>query len=213
MTFEELHQRSKEKKERGDCTVKAVAVVCGVIYDVAHKAMAEAGRPLRGRSDWEMPHNAIRSLGFELVEENFPGKTLVTLERDLQRYARGRKFYIEVRGHVVGFNGEQVVDWTKGRRHRVIKVYRVKPVEGTVTGRMVVKKSSAEEVDRPEPWLADQPRPRGAPKKGARIKLRLPENQEIELTVTDFMAAQFVAESDAGRARIVHIGDDWVMVQ
>lgn len=65
----------------------------------------------------------------------------------------------------------------------------------------------------PAPWLADQPRPRGAPKKGARIKLRLPENQEIELTVTDFMAAQFVAESDAGRARIVHIGDDWVMVQ
>lgn len=203
MTFEELHKRSKEKLERGDCTVKAVAVVCGVLYDVAHKAMAEAGRPLRGRSDWEMPHNAIRSLGFELVEEKFPGKTVVTLERDLQRYARGRKFYIEVRGHVVGFDGEKIVDWTQGRRHRVNKVYRVQPVEA-VESRVV--------IDRPTPWLADQPRPRGAPKKGARIKLRLPDNHEIELTVTDFMSSQFVAESDAGRARIVHIGDDWVVV-
>ena len=42
--FIELHLESQQLKERNDCTVKAIAVVTGVSYKEAHKAMADAGR-------------------------------------------------------------------------------------------------------------------------------------------------------------------------
>ena len=149
MKFEELQAKTVEHGERNDCAVKATVVLCGVSYAEAHAALENHGRKYRQRAKTFKSHrDAIKSLGFELVEEQFPGKTVVTLERDLKRYARGRKFLIEVRGHSLAFDGEEIVDWSQGRRHRITKVYRVKrvntPERGTVTGRLPISHKQSE---------------------------------------------------------------------
>lgn len=45
--FDAMHERSKRLNEENDCSVKAVAIVCGVTYDVAHEALEYAGRKHR----------------------------------------------------------------------------------------------------------------------------------------------------------------------
>ena len=61
-------------------------------------------------------------------------------------------------------------------------------------------------------WLNCTTSPRGAPKLGERIKLRTADEHEIELSVTEFLSSQFIAKSDAGRERVLHPADDWVLV-
>jgi hypothetical protein len=222
MNLEDLEKKRIEFNEHNDCSVKSVAVSCGVSYEKAHAALKEAGRRNRGRcyfNDHCKP--AIESLGFEVVEEKFPGKTLVTLEKDLRRYARGRKFFVKVREHFVGFDGEKFVDWAQGRRNRVKGVYRVKRV--VTDNRTLVDCEPAddwtpEELPRGEypidtgkvpNWLRNMPRPSGAPKKGTRVVQTLDNNETFEGDVVDFLASQFIIEMDGGRERIVAVGDDW----
>jgi len=215
MNFAELEKKRKEFNEHNDCGVKSVAISCGVSYEKAHAAMKEAGRKNR-RTSYFIDHckPAIESLGFEVIEETFPGKTVVTLERDLKRYARGRRFFVTVDRHFLAFNGEQFVDWAQGRRHRIKKVYRVKRVEQAVlkmvdrTAGEVFESLPILDIESAKPWLKDQPRPRGAPKKGETVVVHV-GNETFEGTVTEYLATQFVV--DAGRDRIVSVGDDWAV--
>ncbi len=212
MTLNELNDKSMEHNEHNDCGVKAVAVATGVSYEEAHAAMKNAGRKNR-RTSWVYDHvkPALHELGFEMVKEKFPGKTLVTLERNLKRYARGRKFFITVRGHFVAFDGEQIVDWAQGRRHHVKDVYRVKrfvsdekPVENT-------QRDLTNAEDTPT-WLRPLPRPKGAPKIGTRVKLTMIDNATVELTVVKYLSVMFIAMEDSGRERVVHVAEDWEAV-
>jgi hypothetical protein len=211
------------KGENNDCSVVALSIACGVDYQTAHDTLAALGRKEKRGVYMSVCHAAAKQLGFELVEEKFPGKTVVTLERDLKLYGGGRRYFIHVTGHFLAFDGSQVVDWAKGTRKRVSKVYRVKPIvsdekpiEHIQKPLTMVDHTQGENLmpveDFESNWLVDQPRPKGAPKKGTRIKLTLPDNNEIELTVICYLASQFIAESDAGRERIVHPGDDWEVV-
>lgn len=226
MKFAELKAVSKEYNEHNDCAVVAVAVSCDVSYEKAHAAVKEAGRKDRRRC-WFNDHcrPAIEALGFEIIEETFPGKTVVTLERDLKRYARGRRFFITVRSHFLAFDGEEIVDWTKGRRNRIAKVYRVKrvntPERGTVTERMTSNESNFEELervdrvedyealDKVESWMRDLPRPQGAPEKGARIVQTIATGETFGGEVVGYLASQFIIDTGNGE-RVIAIGDDWV---
>lgn len=218
MNFKELEAKRAEFKEHNDCSVKSVAVSCGVSYEKAHAALKEAGRKNRGTAYFtDHCKPAIESLGFEVIEETFPGKTVVTLERDLKRYARGRKFFVTVRKHFLAFNGEQFVDWAQGRRHRVKKVYRVKRVDQFAELERVDKIEDFEALDkidytqveaRINSWMREQPRPRGAPKKGTRVVQHIANNESFEGEVVGYLASQFVIDDGNGE-RVIAVGDDW----
>ena len=210
MVFDDLQKKSDEYNERNDCTVKACVILCGVTYEEAHAAMKAEGRRNRCRSpNWHAHIDAIKKLGFELIEEKFPGKTMVTLERDLKRYGGGRKYLIDVRGHVAAFDGKQIVDWTKGRRHRINGVYRVKPKSAQAN---VVTAHAGVQVNYDAAaWLRDMPRPQGAPKKGERVTQTIGCGETYTGEVVDYLSTQFIIRTESGD-RVVSVGDDWEKV-
>jgi len=227
MAYSEMRGKSFEG-ECNDCSVVALSVACDISYKIAHEALKKAGRKNRKGVYPPLLIKAAKFLGCSLVEEKFPGKTLITIERDIKRYGGGRRYIIFATGHFVGFNGNEIVDWSKGRRIRINAVYRVKPIEHTQEKLTMVDHTQGEVLSKRDGlipvtnntmvqpiagnWLRDMPRPKGAPKKGTRIKLKLPDDNEIELTVICYLSSQFIAESDAGRERIVHPGDEWEVV-
>lgn len=134
LTFKELQEISSAKGENKDCTVKALAVVCDIDYEMAHYALEEAGRKPRQGCRRSIQEQAVKSLNFtwEDVTSIFyreGAKTMVTMERALRQRARGQKFLVYVDAHVAGFDGEKIIDWAKGTRRRIQQVVMVKPCQ------------------------------------------------------------------------------------
>jgi hypothetical protein len=122
---------SSAHNEHRDCTVKALTVATGLPYAECHKALADAGRkPRKGAHIFQMK-DAAKALGFTM--ERYTGriqaKTVITAERDGTLHALGRVI-LSTSGHVVGMVDGNVIDWTKGRRHRIQGVYRVRRIDG-----------------------------------------------------------------------------------
>ena len=119
-----IEKASESFNEYSDCSVKAVAIVCGVSYGKAHKAMADQGRVNRKCAYEYQIHGAIRSFGKTLkITDRFTAKTLTSLDKQLP--SRGI-FLVGVRGHIVACRAGEVKDWTEGRRHRILSVYAIK---------------------------------------------------------------------------------------
>jgi hypothetical protein len=120
-----IQKASDRMREHSDCAVKAVAIVCGVPYKVAHQALKDQGRMNRKGTHSYMTHCAIRSLGKTTIpcNDRFKAKTINTLAKELP--SRG-VFLVSVKGHVLACRGGQILDWTEGRRHRILEIYRVK---------------------------------------------------------------------------------------
>jgi len=137
LSMSEIASASAAKNEYADCTVCAIAAATGVHYDEAHEAMRRQGRKnRRGSSVWAM-ERACRSLGFEMVKvANTFGATIRTAQR---RLPRGRKFILNVRGHVAGWDGRQLLDWADGRLHRIVDVYEVVSQDDTNNNKFFVK--------------------------------------------------------------------------
>lgn len=120
--YKELKQRSKQRGERADCTVCAVALLTNADYDEAHRAMHRAGRNYRHSASLSSILEALRSLG-AWVSPGIPppAKTVRTVERVLPP---GR-FLVVTSKHVLAAVDGEILDWTKGRLHRVIRLYEV----------------------------------------------------------------------------------------
>lgn len=122
-------------KDRNDCTVISVAIACRVDYETAHKVMARCGRKPGHGAGREVYLKAVSMLGrwayhvvdkYEAKEDReFTSRTVRTLERELYKKARGRRFMIRVYGHLLAFNGVNICDWTKGRHHHVKEIWEV----------------------------------------------------------------------------------------
>jgi hypothetical protein len=110
--------------ERADCAVRAVAVATGEDYGRTLMYFAACGRKPRSRTRWPVIHAAAKRLGYKLVDWPVDSRTVRTVVKELPE--RGG-FIISVSGHVAGFKDGQLVDWTEGRRHRVLQVFRVEP--------------------------------------------------------------------------------------
>jgi hypothetical protein len=56
----------------------------------------------------------------------------------------------------------------------------------------------------------DCPRPRGAPKKGSKVEIRI-NDQPIEAKVSDYLSTQFIVEWEETRTvtKVLSIDDDW----
>ena len=121
--WETVCKFSKELKESNDCAVKAVSIVTGVHYHDVHSLMMVKGRKHRGTTKQVYTYQVLRQLGAQLTVVPFRSKTIRTLEREFKH--RPGTYLVWVRGHLFAMKDGEVLDWTKGRRHRIINVQKV----------------------------------------------------------------------------------------
>lgn len=149
--YTELRLASDAFNEDNDCTVKGVALVTDCGYETAHQTLAELGRKKGqgcNRFTW-LP--AVEKIGYHYTEVTgaFSGKTVNSIEAELPK---GEKFLITVRGHLLAFDGEAIVDFTAGRRHRILNIFHV---AGTKCGLMDECKKKRAPVTDSHPTLRD----------------------------------------------------------
>lgn len=126
-TISSIAEDSRLHNETNDCTVRAITATTGLPYATCHEALRRRGRKNRCGAYNRQWRAAVEDLGFELVDmtELFRKRGARTV-RTAQRFLpRGRKFILWVKGHVAGWNGEQLLDWSDGRLHRIKAVFEV----------------------------------------------------------------------------------------
>ncbi len=110
-------------KESHDCSVRALAVACVAPYDIAHAAMAFAGRQPSGTATGKMIDTAARSLGCVMYGIEVESKTLRTLCRELK--AEPGNYMAVTCNHVVGFYKGECIDWSRDTLARIKAVVLV----------------------------------------------------------------------------------------
>lgn len=109
-----------------DCSVRALAVTCAAPYDIAHAAMAFAGRQTEGAATGKMIDAAARSLGYVLHGVTVKSKTLRTLCKELKDEPGN---YMAVTcDHVVGFYKGECIDWSRDTLARIKSVVLVEKI-------------------------------------------------------------------------------------
>ena len=120
--FKTLQERSNHWKEKNDCTVKMTALVLQTSYENAWNITNKLGRKARKGLQSEIAiFPKFREMGLELTEIVTEAKTIKTLER---LRIRG-KYIIITRRHVLYHENGKTYDWTEGRQHRIIRIYKV----------------------------------------------------------------------------------------
>lgn len=127
-TFRTMQDVSLHYKEACDCSVKAIAIACGIQYKEALDALAQAGRKPRQGSFKYQQRNALLALGFKMEDLGKPtrpnggGFTVRTIHEFLPRKGH---FMIYTNGHVAAVLNQHVEDWTINRMHRITGVWRI----------------------------------------------------------------------------------------
>ena len=138
--FRNLMSEQIKHGETNDCSVKAVAVVCGVSYAVAHEALRVAGRKNRKGAYTGQIHNAMAALGKKVVRVSmvdiiaqYPKghcdvlKSITTHHpaRFNKVWANGKTYIGYTKSHVAAIVDGTNHDWTVGRAKRLISLYEV----------------------------------------------------------------------------------------
>lgn len=119
---------SSKMRESGDCTVKALALAAKIPYIEAHTALSLRGRKYRrGCSTAVQVVQAASDLGYKmeyipnLIQPNGSRYTPKTIGRVL---AKGR-YIVRSQGHAFAVVNGNVLDWTNGRKHRILEAWKV----------------------------------------------------------------------------------------
>lgn len=128
-TLETVVQASKQHREHRDCAVKALAIAGDYEYDDVHYVFQLCGRRNRKGTPWEVTEKAAKMLRFRMVDvtSHFNARTVRNLEREL-RWCKGR-YIIRVSRHLLPLVDGKVHDWTKGRLHRIISVFKLEETD------------------------------------------------------------------------------------
>lgn len=139
LKFDSLHEKAKGMSERLDCSVKAVAILCGVDYEVAHAALEKAGRRFGHGAYTHQIKTAINDLGYRLINikladviANYPGahKNLQSItnhhpHRFNKVWRDGNNYCFFNATHVAAVINGELIDWSIGRPMRVTSLYKV----------------------------------------------------------------------------------------
>ncbi len=108
------------------CTVVALAVTCQQSFGKAYHTMKRLGRKDGKGAILPVTHKAIEILGYKAEQiDGLYGKQVKSLPKLLPRNGM---FMVHVKGHVLAVRNGEVVDWTEGRAHRIIRVYKIERV-------------------------------------------------------------------------------------
>lgn len=126
MNFKVASQASGKMREHNDCAVKAFSIASGKSYEEVHGLFKSLGR----RDRKATPHTISRKVAHILNPEvkfvsirkpDGSKYTARTIGNDLRR---GR-FVVLYRGHLAALVDGVIHDWTDGRCHRVLGVYKL----------------------------------------------------------------------------------------
>lgn len=126
--FTELINESRKVGETNDCTVKALAIVTNLSYQKSREILQQKGRRYRkGLVSSVRDYNptllkTIQELGFSVKRVKCNSKTVRTLERNVKSNGT---FLVFTNSHVLAMKDKEVMDWTKGRCHRVLTVWKI----------------------------------------------------------------------------------------
>ena len=123
MDYQTVRTESGARNEHRDCAVVATSLVTGTPYNQVHNIMKKFGRKTGKGTPWHIIENTLRELGYQMCEQPFSDKTVRTFERNDRRVF---PMLIRVRGHVLASVRGKVQDWTQGRCHRILAVYKIK---------------------------------------------------------------------------------------
>jgi len=131
MKYEDTVKAAQSIGETRDCAVRAVTVITGKPYSVVHEVFRRRGRRDKRPTRITITENVLRDFGFEMVDctERFRkkgAKTVCSLEKVLPQ--RGA-FMVLVCRHILAAKNGKVQDWTRGRRHRIKRVWRVRKIK------------------------------------------------------------------------------------
>lgn len=138
--FDALCNSTVAHGEKNDCSVKAVALVCGVSYETAHAAMAAQGRKQgRGASTTSI-ELAVIALGKQVelvnpkhviaqypgVHKNLKNVTTHHPARFPSVWKNGGTYLAYIRGHVLAIVDGVVHDWTAGKSKQIYRIREVR---------------------------------------------------------------------------------------
>ena len=125
----EIEPERQTLNETNDCSVVAVSVALGLSYSESRELLCSHGRRHRGGATSEQIIKAVRSTGAtcELVLHFLEPwlvkcKTPISIEKNIP----DGNYLVFTSKHVFAVNDGTVMDWTRGRKHRVKLVYRIK---------------------------------------------------------------------------------------
>ena len=188
--FVDLADVARSYNERNDCGVKALAVMLGGDYGRAHAALRSGGRVNGKGSPFGAMLRAIAAEGLvatvfhspntlrlcdtynrrgayipqDAVHGGIYSKTVRTVEFELRDKFPGRRFLVFTSRHVLAFDGQKVIDWTVGRKHRVRFIWEITDAAPVPT---IVEPT-------PEPKPEPKPEPQPEPTKKIVRKPRVP---------------------------------------
>ena len=123
MDYKELAAAAKAMGEDKDCAVRAITALSDSSYITVHGLCEFLGRKKGKGTSYNIIWAAANALGLKVMETaRFTAKTVTTLEKQLPKKG---KFLVSTRGHILAAVDGKIIDWTQGRRHRVLKVWEI----------------------------------------------------------------------------------------
>jgi hypothetical protein len=139
--FSELMTSSGARGESRDCVVKAAAIVCRMSYSDAHDMMRKAGRKNKQGMFPNIYMKAIKDAGFTATrvdinplidwicanDQNVQSLTLNQLGRHDALLPEGT-YLVRTNGHALAYVDNKIHDWSKGRRMRIMDIYKIEKI-------------------------------------------------------------------------------------
>ena len=115
----------KYYNDTNNCAVVATAIAANVKYGKAFNLLKSLGRQTGSGTKSKMLAEALNQLGFKLVQQGDRMTRWGTVSTITRKLPSKGTFIAYVRGHVLTIRDGVVMDWTEGRRHRIIGIYQV----------------------------------------------------------------------------------------
>tara|TARA_R110002074_G_scaffold356008_1_gene528051 strand:- start:485 stop:883 length:399 start_codon:yes stop_codon:yes gene_type:complete len=112
----------KYYNDKACCAVVALAVACSVGYGKAFHTLKRLGRVTGQGTPQSMSLAALHKLGYNYKPVPFKNCTISTITRQLDHE---KTYLVRVRGHILAVRNGDVIDWSKGRKHRVLMVLEI----------------------------------------------------------------------------------------
>ena len=144
--------RKENKDKRADCAVIALSLLTKLSYSDTEDLLAKHGRKLNKGTPIDVLYKALADLSpcdfwfdshlydiegssqyknemlrdFRLKYGNMSGVIGMTISRlaKVRKLQKG-KYLVLTRSHALAMIDGEVLDWTKGRRHRVVAIFKI----------------------------------------------------------------------------------------
>lgn len=142
-TYLKVAAETQARNEANDCSVKAIVILCGVSYDVAHAALKARGRQDRAGCSSPIIWQAMTDLGFKVklwdcldIQDKiaeYPGRGKNLKSVTTHHFRRFPKAWagchpnlaVFVKGHILAVKNGEVCDWSVNNSRPVTNIWEV----------------------------------------------------------------------------------------